>query len=61
MKLTGRVTAPLVPVAARLVRAVEGVVDVDCALMGSRRRPDPDPDLPEGETTAPPSADGGAA
>ncbi|WP_317633542.1 hypothetical protein [Streptomyces sp. HUAS TT20] len=49
------------PVAARLVRAVEGVVDVDCALMGSRRRPDPDPDLPEGETTAPPSAVGGAA
>ncbi|MFJ9907616.1 hypothetical protein ACIRVK_32815 [Streptomyces sp. NPDC101152] len=38
--VTGRTgdTAP-VPAAARLVRAVESVVDVDCALLGPRRRP----------------------
>jgi osmotically-inducible protein OsmY len=31
----------LVPVAARLVRAVEGVVDVDFELTGPVRRPQP--------------------
>ncbi|MGW3109574.1 CBS domain-containing protein [Streptomyces sp. NPDC001100] len=42
--LTGRIPdTALVPVATRLVRAVEGVVDVDCALLGPPRRPDPDP------------------
>ncbi|GAA3771633.1 CBS domain-containing protein [Streptomyces coacervatus] len=62
VKLTGRITdTALVPIAARLVRAVEGVVDVDCALMGPRRRPDLDPDLPDGRTTAPPSGVGGGA
>ncbi|MFJ8787697.1 CBS domain-containing protein [Streptomyces sp. NPDC102462] len=46
--LTGRVRdSTLVPVVARLVRGVEGVVDVDCALMGPLRRPDLDPDLPD--------------
>ncbi|WP_327730960.1 CBS domain-containing protein [Streptomyces sp. NBC_00487] len=38
--LTGHIgDTALVPVAVRLVRAVEGVVDVDCALMGPRRHP----------------------
>ncbi|MEV0743168.1 CBS domain-containing protein [Streptomyces sp. NPDC050549] len=42
--LTGRIPdTALVPAANRLVRAVEGVVDVDCALLGPPRRPDPDP------------------
>lgn len=51
--LTGRIRdTTLVPVAARLVRVVEGVVDVDCALMGPRRRPDLDADLPDGEEAA---------
>jgi CBS domain-containing protein len=46
--LTGRVRdTSIVPVAARLVRAVEGVVDVDCALLGAPRMPDLGPDLPE--------------
>lgn len=46
--LTGCVPdTALVPVAARLVRAVEGVVDVDCRLMGPHRHPDLDPDLPD--------------
>ena len=45
--LTGRVRdTSTVPVVTRLVRAVEGVVDVDCALSGPPRRPDLDPDLP---------------
>ncbi|MGI5452097.1 CBS domain-containing protein [Streptomyces sp. CA-249302] len=62
VRLTGRIPdTTLVPVAARLVRAVEGVVDVDCALMGPRRRPALDPDLPDREITAPPSGVGGAA
>ncbi|MFF4804354.1 CBS domain-containing protein [Streptomyces sp. NPDC001351] len=62
VKLTGRTgDTALVPIAARLVRAVEGVVDVDCALLGPRRRPDLDPDLPDTETTAPPSGVGGAS
>ncbi|WP_020139526.1 CBS domain-containing protein [Streptomyces sp. 351MFTsu5.1] len=52
--LTGRVPdTSIVPVVARLVRAVEGVVDVDCALLGPPRRPDLDADLPE----APPTDD----
>ncbi|MFJ4201161.1 CBS domain-containing protein [Streptomyces sviceus] len=45
--MTGRVRdTSIVPVAARLVRAVEGVVGVDCVLMGAPRMPDLDPDLP---------------
>ena len=41
--LTGRIPdTALVPVVTRLVRAVEGVVDVDCALLGPPRRPDPE-------------------
>ncbi|MFE7172970.1 CBS domain-containing protein [Streptomyces sp. NPDC057616] len=56
VRLTGRIDdTSLVPVAARLVRAVEGVVDVDCALAGPRRRPDLDPDLPDADTPVPPS------
>ncbi|WP_405933226.1 CBS domain-containing protein [Streptomyces sp. NBC_00827] len=48
--LAGRIRdTTLVPVAARLVRAVEGVVDVDCVLMGPPRRPDLDADFPDGE------------
>ncbi|MFJ8932855.1 CBS domain-containing protein [Streptomyces sp. NPDC102364] len=48
--LTGRIRdTTLVPVAARLIRAVEGVVDVDCALMGPRRRLGLDPDFAEGD------------
>ncbi|WP_324787763.1 CBS domain-containing protein [Streptomyces sp. H51] len=48
VRLTGRVRdTTLVPVAARLTRAVEGVVDVDCALLGPPRRVDLDPDLPD--------------
>ncbi|MFF0223862.1 hypothetical protein ACFYTE_17290, partial [Streptomyces sp. NPDC004629] len=43
-----------VPVVARLVRGVEGVVDVDCALMGPLRRPDLDPDLPDTAGFPPP-------
>ncbi|MEU2421068.1 CBS domain-containing protein [Streptomyces sp. NPDC007851] len=46
--LTGRVSdTTLVPLATGWVRGVEGVVDVDCALAGPRRRPDLDPDLPD--------------
>jgi CBS domain-containing protein len=42
--VTGRIPdTDMVPVATRLVRAVEGVVDVDCALLGPPRRPDLDP------------------
>ncbi|MDR3081792.1 MAG: CBS domain-containing protein [Streptomyces sp.] len=66
VKLTGRIRdTSLVPVVARLVRGVEGVVDVDCALMGPRRHPDLDPDLPEPtqppESTRRPRADGSTA
>jgi CBS domain-containing protein len=50
--LTGRIRdTTLVPVAARLVRAVEGVVDVDFALAGPSRHPDLDPDLPVDDAT----------
>jgi CBS domain-containing protein len=53
VRITGRVTdTSLVPVTARLARSVEGVVDVDCALLGPRRRPDLDPDLPDVASTA---------
>ncbi|MGW1809749.1 CBS domain-containing protein [Streptomyces sp. NPDC002078] len=46
--LAGRVReTALIPVAARLARAVAGVVDVHCALAGPPRRPNLDPDLPE--------------
>ncbi|TWV56740.1 CBS domain-containing protein [Streptomyces misionensis] len=46
--LGGRVReTSLVPLAARLARAVPGVVDVRCALAGPPRRPDLDPDLPD--------------
>ncbi|MGW7409977.1 CBS domain-containing protein [Streptomyces sp. NPDC054833] len=62
VKLTGRIPdTTLVPITTRLVRAVEGVVDVDCALMGPHRRPDLDPDLPDGRTSAPPSGVGGVS
>jgi CBS-domain-containing membrane protein len=45
--LTGHVRdTTLVPLLVRLVRAVEGVVDVECELEGPLRRPDLDPDLP---------------
>ncbi|MEH0416730.1 CBS domain-containing protein [Streptomyces sp. B21-083] len=45
--LTGHVRdTTLVPLVVRLVRAVEGVVDVNCELEGPLRRPNLDPDLP---------------
>ncbi|MCI3278201.1 CBS domain-containing protein [Streptomyces cylindrosporus] len=48
VRLTGRVPdTTLVPVVTRLARAVEGVVDVECALMGPPRRPALEPDLPD--------------
>ncbi|MGV4981059.1 CBS domain-containing protein [Streptomyces sp. NRAIS4] len=48
--LAGRVReTALVPFAARLARAVAGVVDVHCALAGPPRHPDLDPDLPEAD------------
>ncbi|MFD1659267.1 CBS domain-containing protein [Streptomyces caeni] len=48
VKLTGRIPdTTLVPITTRLVRGVEGVVDVDCALVGLPRRPALDPDLPQ--------------
>lgn len=50
--LTGRIRdTTLVPAAARLVRAVEGVVDVDFALAGPPRHPDLDPDLLDDNAT----------
>ena len=52
VRLTGRVRdTGLVPVATRLVRGVEGVVDVDCALMGPPRVPDLEADFPEDEVS----------
>ncbi|MES9523560.1 CBS domain-containing protein [Streptomyces capoamus] len=52
--LTGRVhETALVPIAARLARAVPGVVEVHCALTGPPRHPDLDPDLPDPRPTAP--------
>ncbi|MER6124154.1 CBS domain-containing protein [Streptomyces sp. NPDC001795] len=48
VNLTGRIRdTTVVPIVTRLVRGVEGVVDVDCALMGPPRRPNLDPDFPE--------------
>lgn len=48
--LTGHVRdTTLLPLVTRLVRPVEGVVDVVCALEGPLRRPDLDPDLPGNE------------
>ncbi|MFF2502970.1 CBS domain-containing protein [Streptomyces sp. NPDC058067] len=45
--LAGRVhQTALIPLATRLSRAVAGVVDVRCALIGAPRHPDLDPDLP---------------
>ncbi|MGR6968602.1 CBS domain-containing protein [Streptomyces cynarae] len=52
VRLTGRVhDTGLVPVTARLVRGVEGVVDVDCALMGPPRVPDLEADFPQDEVS----------
>ncbi|EST36616.1 CBS domain-containing protein [Streptomyces roseochromogenus] len=52
--LTGRVRdTALVPLALLLARAVEGVVDVRCALAGPPRHPDLDPDLPDPRRAAP--------
>jgi CBS-domain-containing membrane protein len=46
--LSGRVhETALIPLATRLARAVPGVVDVRCALVGMPRHPDLDPDLPD--------------
>lgn len=60
--LTGRIRdTTLVPVAARLVRAVEGVVDVDFALAGPPRHPDLDPDLPDDAATRRTSGTGSAS
>ncbi|MFK4145366.1 CBS domain-containing protein [Streptomyces sp. NPDC004065] len=60
--LTGQVPdTTLVPLAVRLARSVEGVVDVRCALSGPRRRPLQEPDLTEDLTEeAPPSPEGTA-
>ncbi|MEU6577559.1 CBS domain-containing protein [Streptomyces sp. NPDC046805] len=50
--LAGRVDdTALVPLATLLARAVPGVVDVHCVLMGRRRHPNLDPDLPEPKRT----------
>lgn len=52
VRLTGRVRdTGLVPVVARLVRGVEGVVDVDCALMGPPRVPDLEAGFPQDEVS----------
>ncbi|ARP68613.1 hypothetical protein LK07_01205 [Streptomyces pluripotens] len=48
--LAGRVRETvLIPLAARLARAVPGVVDVRCSLTGPRRHPDLAPDLPDSD------------
>ncbi|OLZ65421.1 hypothetical protein AV521_31855 [Streptomyces sp. IMTB 2501] len=48
VSLAGRVRETvLITLAARLARAVPGVVDVKCALTGPPRHPDLDPDLPD--------------
>ncbi|MET8765639.1 CBS domain-containing protein [Streptomyces sp. NPDC004658] len=52
--LTGRVReTAVIPLAARLARAVPGVVNVHCALTDPPRHPDLDPDLPDSRPTAP--------
>ncbi|KOV53592.1 CBS domain-containing protein [Streptomyces sp. AS58] len=51
--LVGRVReTALIPLLARLVRGVAGVVDVQCALSGPPRYPDLDPDLPDPQWSA---------
>ncbi|MCH0565731.1 MULTISPECIES: CBS domain-containing protein [unclassified Streptomyces] len=54
--LTGRVSdTSVVPLAVWLVRSVEGVVDVHCALAGPRHRPALEPDLlPPGDARGAP-------
>ncbi|MFF4550168.1 CBS domain-containing protein [Streptomyces sp. NPDC001435] len=53
--LRGRVhDTELIPLAAALARAVEGVVDVKCMLTGLPRHPNLDPDLPDPQRAAPP-------
>ncbi|MFE9773729.1 CBS domain-containing protein [Streptomyces sp. NPDC005931] len=52
--MTGHVPdASLVPVAVRLLRAVEGVVDVRCELTGPHGRPALDPDFPDDRPPGP--------
>jgi CBS domain-containing protein len=54
VKISGRARdTGLVPIAVRLTRAVPGVVDVDCAVLGPRRRPVLDPDLSDEERAVP--------
>ncbi|MFF1319503.1 MULTISPECIES: CBS domain-containing protein [Streptomyces] len=56
VRLTGQVPDnTLIPVAVRLAGAVEGVVGVDCELLGPRRRPVLDPDPPEDRAVERPS------
>jgi CBS domain-containing protein len=56
--LTGRVSdTSLVPLAERLVRSVEGVVDVRCALTPPRHRPVLEPDLAYEDRRAPEAPD----
>jgi CBS domain-containing protein len=60
--LTGRVRdTSLIPLAERLVRSVEGVVDVRCALASPRHRPALEPDLAYEERLAPKTADSARA
>ncbi|MFR9799079.1 CBS domain-containing protein [Streptomyces sp. MS06] len=59
VRLGGRVRdTAQVPLAVRLARSVAGVVDVECALGGPRRRPALDPDLPGGAAAAASAAGG---
>ncbi|MER5467723.1 BON domain-containing protein [Streptomyces sp. NPDC002935] len=52
--LAGRVhETALIPLAARLARAVPGVVDVRCVLAGPPRHPNLDPDLPDTDPDRP--------
>ncbi|MET7380618.1 CBS domain-containing protein [Streptomyces sp. NPDC005526] len=61
VRLTGRVPdTSLVPLAVRLVRSVEGVVDVHSALAGPRRRPVLEPDLVSDRTPPRPPGAGAA-
>lgn len=57
--LTGRVPdASLIPLAIRLARSVEGVVDVRCDLTGPRRRPLLEPDLVDERPSSPATGTG---
>ncbi|MFE7210233.1 CBS domain-containing protein [Streptomyces sp. NPDC001698] len=57
--LTGRVPdASLIPLAIRLARSVEGVVDVRCNLTGPRRRPLLEPDLADERPSSPATGTG---